>query len=73
MRERFRDAANIEDLDERARVAKWAINSESRKHLDALTYLAQSERPISDAGANCRRAATRAGKRPHHHAGGRAV
>ena len=50
MRQRFRDAAGIEDPDQRSRAAKWAIASESRARLDALVYLAQSERPIADAG-----------------------
>lgn len=52
MRRRFKDAAEIDDPDARSRAAKWAINSESRAKLDALLYLAQSERPIADAGKN---------------------
>ena len=50
MRQRFRDAAAIDDLDGRKRAAKWALGSESRARLDALLYLAQSELPIADAG-----------------------
>jgi P4 family phage/plasmid primase-like protien len=51
MRERFTDAAAIDDPNERSRVAKWAISSESRARIDALLYLAQAEHPIADAGA----------------------
>ena len=39
MRERFRDAALLDDPEARARAAKWAIASESRGRLDALLYL----------------------------------
>ncbi len=50
MRQRFRDAAGLEDPNERTRAARWAIASESRARIDALLYLAQSEFPIADAG-----------------------
>lgn len=50
VRERFIDAGALEDLEDRARAAKWAIASEARPRLDALLYLAQAERPIADAG-----------------------
>lgn len=50
MRQRFTDAAQVDDPDARSRAAKWAIASESRARLDALLYLAQSEPPIADAG-----------------------
>lgn len=52
MRRRFQDAGALEDLHERARLARWAIASESRARLDALLYLAQAERPIADTGDN---------------------
>ena len=50
MRQRFVDAAGLDDLTDRARAARWAISSESRPRLDALLYLAQAEAPIADAG-----------------------
>jgi putative DNA primase/helicase len=50
MRQRFRDAAKLEDPDARSRAAKWAIASESRVRLDALVHLAQVEQPIADDG-----------------------
>jgi putative DNA primase/helicase len=50
MRERFKDAALLDDPEARARAAKWSIASESRGRLDALAYLAQAERPIADDG-----------------------
>ena len=52
MRQRFKDAGDIEDAFERNRAAKWAISSESRARLDALLYLAQAEHPIADSGEN---------------------
>ena len=51
MRQRFIEAAALDDPDARRRAAKWAITSESRARLDALLYLAQAEQPIADAGA----------------------
>jgi putative DNA primase/helicase len=50
MRQRFRDAAALDDPDARSRLAKWALSSESRARLDALLALAQAEHPIADAG-----------------------
>lgn len=50
MRQRFKDAAVLDDPDARSRTAKWAIGSESRSRLDAVLYLAQAESPIADAG-----------------------
>ena len=35
MRQRLHDASRLEDGDERARLAKWALSSESRGRLDA--------------------------------------
>lgn len=49
-RDRFKSAAACEDLKERERLAKWAIQSESRSKLDALLALAKAEMPIADAG-----------------------
>lgn len=50
MRQRFKDAATLDDPDARSRAAKWAIASESRARLDALLSLAQAEAVIADAG-----------------------
>lgn len=50
MRQRFKDAATLDDPDARSRAAKWAIGSESRARLDALLYLSQAEPPIADSG-----------------------
>ncbi len=51
-RDRFRSAAVCEDLKERERIAKWAIQSESRSKLDAFLALAKAETPIADGGDN---------------------
>lgn len=51
-RDRFKSAATYEDLKERERAAKWAIQSESKTKLDALLALAKAERPIADSGEN---------------------
>lgn len=50
IRRRLQDASRLEDSEARARLAKWAISSESRGRLDALIYLARAEYPIADAG-----------------------
>ena len=50
VRERFRAAEQIDDLEARKHAARWAITSESRPRLDAVLYEAQSEPPIADAG-----------------------
>lgn len=52
IRHRFTAAAACEYLDERSRLAKWALQSESRARLDALVALAQAEPSIADAGDN---------------------
>jgi putative DNA primase/helicase len=52
MRLRFRDAADLDDREECAKEARWALSSESRAKIDALLYLAQSEHPIADTGQN---------------------
>ena len=51
MRQRFADAATLDDPDTRRLTAKHAIASEARARLDALLYLAQAEPPIADTGA----------------------
>lgn len=51
-RDRFKSASACEDLKERERIAKWAIQSESRSKLDALLTLAKAETPIADGGDN---------------------
>ena len=50
MRARCHDAVDIDDPDAKAAATKWALQSENRTRLDALLYLAQSERPIADTG-----------------------
>jgi putative DNA primase/helicase len=50
MRQRLQDASRLDDSDARAKLAKWALSSESRGRLDALLYLAQAEAPIADTG-----------------------
>ena len=50
MRVRFQQAAQIEDLEEREKAAKWAIRSESRDKVNAALFFAQSEPQISDRG-----------------------
>ncbi len=50
VRRRLDDAAQTEHADERARLAKWALSSESHPRLNALLTLAQAERPIADTG-----------------------
>jgi putative DNA primase/helicase len=52
IRRRFKDAAALDDPQERTRAAKWAIASESRSRLDAALYLAQAEHPIAESGAH---------------------
>lgn len=51
-RDRFKSAAACEDLKERERMAKWAIQSESKSKLDALLALAKAETPVADSGEN---------------------
>jgi putative DNA primase/helicase len=50
IRQRLLDAATVDNSDERAKLAKWAVTSESRTRIEAMLYLAQAERPIADAG-----------------------
>jgi putative DNA primase/helicase len=51
-RERFHRAAKIEDLEERARIAKHAISSESRMRIEACLSLAKNIKPLADSGEN---------------------
>jgi putative DNA primase/helicase len=51
-RERYRQAAKIENLKERERVANWAIGSENRSRLDSCIALTKSVKPIADDGEN---------------------
>ncbi|MFC1869867.1 phage/plasmid primase, P4 family [Chloroflexota bacterium] len=50
MRDRYKAATVIDDLDHRKEAAKWAIGSESRARLDALTAIARDLKPIADSG-----------------------
>ena len=49
-RQRYQQAASIDDLKEREKVANWAIGAESRMRMDATLSLAQAEPPIADSG-----------------------
>jgi putative DNA primase/helicase len=49
-RARYHAAADIPDDAERKRESKFSIDSESRGRIEAALFLAQSERPIADAG-----------------------
>lgn len=49
-RTRYHQAAKIEDPTVRRSHAQWSIRSEKRPRLEATLKLAQSERPIADAG-----------------------
>ena len=49
-RERYSRSVNIEDLDERRRVAKWSIDSEQRNRLESAVALAKNIQPIADSG-----------------------
>jgi len=50
MRSRLESATSIVSDDERKAEVKWAIASESRRGLDALLAIAQSERPLAVTG-----------------------
>ena len=50
IRQRLADAAALDDAGGRAKLAKWALASESRGRLEALLWLAQAEKPIADDG-----------------------
>jgi len=49
-RQRYREALEIEDLEERSQESRHAIRSESRSRLDAILIQARSEPPIADGG-----------------------
>jgi putative DNA primase/helicase len=49
-RQRYRDAVDIDDLDERRWESGFAIKSENRGRLEAMLVQARSEPPIADAG-----------------------
>lgn len=49
-RQRYQQAAIIDDLKDREKAAKWSIDSESRMRMDATLSLAQAEPPIADSG-----------------------
>jgi putative DNA primase/helicase len=50
VRERFRDTAEIEDLEARKDMVKKVIAAEQRARLDALLGLARDFKPVADAG-----------------------
>ena len=50
VRQRYLAALSLDDLDERAVQAKFAVASENRQRLEALLALARNELPISNAG-----------------------
>jgi putative DNA primase/helicase len=52
VRERYRRAADIESVEERRNVMRWAITSEQRYRLEAAVALAKNTRPIADTGEN---------------------
>ena len=49
-RERFKESADIADLELRRKAANWAVGSEARSRLDAALARARSEHPIADSG-----------------------
>jgi len=49
-RDRYQEALAIDDLNDRAREAKFAIASENRQRLEAMLLAARTEPPIADAG-----------------------
>ena len=51
-RERYDNAVRIEDTNARVKVARFAIQSESRMRLDAALSLARHEPPIADDGTS---------------------
>lgn len=50
VRERYRQAAGIEDMDKRRALSSWAITSEQRFRLEAAVALARHTKPIADTG-----------------------
>ncbi len=49
-RKRYKEAVNVADLEQRGKIAKWAISSEQRARLDACIALAKDFKPIADSG-----------------------
>lgn len=49
-RKRYNEAVNVANLDQRGKIAKWAISSEQRARLDACIALAKDFLPIADSG-----------------------
>lgn len=49
-RERFRRAADVDNPDEKGRIARWAVQSENRARIDAALYMASAEPPLADSG-----------------------
>ncbi len=49
-RERYRQSADIKNLDKRRGVARWAISSEQRNRLESAVALAKNVKPIADSG-----------------------
>ena len=49
-RQRYLDAADIADLDQRKAASKWATNTEQRDRLNAMLSIAQALEPIADPG-----------------------
>jgi putative DNA primase/helicase len=45
-----RNSANTEDDDQRWKEARWALSTECHQRLEAMLTLAQSEKPLADAG-----------------------
>jgi putative DNA primase/helicase len=51
MRQRSREALDLENQTDKHQAVKWAIGSESRSRIEALLFLAQAELPIANSGA----------------------
>jgi len=49
-RKRYKDAVMVADLEQRGKIAKWAIGSEQRARLDACMAIAKNLLPIADSG-----------------------
>jgi putative DNA primase/helicase len=50
IRKRYSEAATIDDLDQREKVARWCISSEQRSRLESMIALARMLKPIADDG-----------------------
>ena len=49
-KKRYQEAAEIDNLNERATASKWAIQSESKMRLDAAVSITKNLLPIADSG-----------------------